>query len=102
MFFLKSHDNYAFCHAIDVAVVDLILAKRLGLNRNDLRKLALSCLLHDIRIPLLVEITTGGNVYANLSSDRPNRPALSTESILSTMNVLSSSYFTKGNIPFDL
>ncbi|MHB1005685.1 MAG: HD-GYP domain-containing protein [Chloroflexota bacterium] len=45
---LKSHDNYTFEHSVEVTVVGLMLARRLHFSSDDLRTLALGCLLHDI------------------------------------------------------
>jgi putative nucleotidyltransferase with HDIG domain len=45
---LKTHNEYTFQHSVDVAVVGVILGKRLGLSLERLRELALGCLLHDI------------------------------------------------------
>jgi putative nucleotidyltransferase with HDIG domain len=45
---LKTHNEYTFQHSVDVAVVGLLLAKRVGLPIDRLRELALGCLLHDI------------------------------------------------------
>lgn len=45
---LKTHNEYTFQHSVDVAVVALLLAKRVGLPVDRLRELALGCLLHDI------------------------------------------------------
>jgi HD-GYP domain-containing protein (c-di-GMP phosphodiesterase class II) len=45
---LKSHSEYTFQHSVDVAVLGVLLGKRLGMPRDRLRELALGCLLHDI------------------------------------------------------
>lgn len=45
---LKSHDNYSFEHSIEVTVVGVMLGKRLRMDLEDLRELALGCLIHDI------------------------------------------------------
>ncbi|MHB1413655.1 MAG: HD-GYP domain-containing protein [Chloroflexota bacterium] len=45
---LKSHDNYSFCHSVDVTIAGLLIGKRLWLERGLLRQLAQGCLLHDI------------------------------------------------------
>jgi putative nucleotidyltransferase with HDIG domain len=45
---LKSHDNYTFEHSVDVAVYGVMLGRKLALDREYLRDLALGCLLHDI------------------------------------------------------
>jgi putative nucleotidyltransferase with HDIG domain len=45
---LKSHDNYTFEHSVDVAFYGVILGRRLALDSQDLKDLALGCLLHDI------------------------------------------------------
>jgi HD-GYP domain-containing protein (c-di-GMP phosphodiesterase class II) len=45
---LKTHNEYTFQHSVDVAVVGVLLGKRVGLPVGRLRELALGCLLHDI------------------------------------------------------
>jgi putative nucleotidyltransferase with HDIG domain len=45
---LKTHSEYTFQHSVDVAVLGVLLGKRLGMPRERLRELALGCLLHDI------------------------------------------------------
>lgn len=45
---LKSHDNYTFEHSVDVAIYGVMLGRRLALDHEYLRDLALGCLLHDI------------------------------------------------------
>lgn len=45
---LKSHDNYTFEHSVDVAFYGVMLGRRLALDSQDLKDLALGCLLHDI------------------------------------------------------
>lgn len=45
---LKSHDNYSFCHSVDVTIIGLLLGRRLWLDRDRLRQLAKGCLLHDV------------------------------------------------------
>jgi len=45
---LKSHSSYTFEHSVDVAVVGVMLGKRLALPYDRLRELALGCLMHDI------------------------------------------------------
>jgi putative nucleotidyltransferase with HDIG domain len=45
---LKSHDNYTFEHSVDVAFYGVVLGRRLALDNEYLKDLALGCLLHDI------------------------------------------------------
>jgi HD-GYP domain-containing protein (c-di-GMP phosphodiesterase class II) len=45
---LKSHDNYTFEHSVDVAFYGVMLGRKLALDNEYLRDLALGCLLHDI------------------------------------------------------
>ncbi|MCC6178037.1 MAG: HD-GYP domain-containing protein [Chloroflexi bacterium] len=45
---LKSHNDYTFQHSVDVAVVGILLGRTAGLPRDQLRELALGCLLHDL------------------------------------------------------
>jgi HD-GYP domain-containing protein (c-di-GMP phosphodiesterase class II) len=45
---LKSHDNYTFEHSVDVAFYGVMLGRRLALDSEYLKDLALGCLVHDI------------------------------------------------------
>jgi len=45
---LKTHSSYTFEHSVDVAVIGVLLGRRIGLPRERLRELALGCLMHDI------------------------------------------------------
>lgn len=45
---LKSHDNYTFEHSVDVAFYGVMLGRKLALDNEYLKDLALGCLLHDI------------------------------------------------------
>ncbi|TAK22153.1 MAG: HD domain-containing protein [Chloroflexota bacterium] len=44
---LKTHDNYTFCHSIDVTISAIMIGKRMHFDRAALRDLALGCILHD-------------------------------------------------------
>ncbi|HSK23769.1 MAG TPA: HD-GYP domain-containing protein [Egicoccus sp.] len=45
---LKTHSSYTFEHSVDVAVIGVLLGKRLAMPYERLRELALGCLMHDI------------------------------------------------------
>jgi len=45
---IKSFDNYTFEHSIDTAVLSIIIAKRLFLDKDKLRQIAIGEFLHDI------------------------------------------------------
>jgi HD-GYP domain-containing protein (c-di-GMP phosphodiesterase class II) len=45
---LKTHNDYTFQHSLDVAVLGILLGRTAGLPRDQLRELALGCLLHDL------------------------------------------------------
>lgn len=45
---LKTHNGYTFQHSVDVAVLGILLGRTAGLPRDQLRELALGCLLHDL------------------------------------------------------
>lgn len=45
---IKVFDDYTFYHCVNVAILSIILGISLNLNRNDLYKLSLAALLHDI------------------------------------------------------
>lgn len=45
---LKTHHSDTFTHSVDVAVISIVLGRRAGLDRQQLRELGLGALLHDI------------------------------------------------------
>ncbi len=45
---IKSFDNYTFHHSVNVAVLSIIMGISLNLNKNELYKLAMGALLHDV------------------------------------------------------
>jgi len=45
---IKSFDNYTYEHSIDTAILSLIIAKKLTLDREKLRQIAIGVFLHDI------------------------------------------------------
>jgi HD-GYP domain-containing protein (c-di-GMP phosphodiesterase class II) len=60
---LKTHNDYTYQHSVDVAAVGTLLGQRAGLDREELRELALGCLVHDI-----------GKVYIdNAILDKPGK-----------------------------
>lgn len=44
---IKSKDNYTYCHCVNVAVLCVMLGRKMGANKPYLKKLALGGLLHD-------------------------------------------------------
>jgi HD-GYP domain-containing protein (c-di-GMP phosphodiesterase class II) len=44
---IKTHDNYTFCHSVDVTITAIMLGKKFYFDRPALRQLALGCMLHD-------------------------------------------------------
>ena len=45
---LKTYDNYTFQHSIDVAIVSIMIGRKIGFNKKRLRELGIGCILHDI------------------------------------------------------
>ncbi|MDY6935367.1 MAG: HD domain-containing protein [Spirochaetota bacterium] len=45
---LKNYDEYTYVHSINVGILAIILAKKLGLNENDTKKIGLGAFVHDI------------------------------------------------------
>lgn len=45
---LRSHDDVTFNHSINVTVTALLIGKQLHLNQQDLKRLGVGCMLHDI------------------------------------------------------
>src|SRR5690554_6187181 len=45
---LKEHDNYTYCHSVNVCIIATIMGKHLGLPRDKLKELAMGTLLHDL------------------------------------------------------
>ena len=60
---LKTHNDYTLQHSVDVSVLGILLGQTAGLPRDQLRELALGCLLHDL-----------GKMYINEAIlDKPGR-----------------------------
>lgn len=52
---LKTSDEYTFKHSVDVATIAMIVAKRMGLSKQEIHEIGMSGLLHDVgkmKIPL--------------------------------------------------
>ena len=45
---LKTHDNYTYAHSVNVCILSVLTGKTIGMNRFDLRDMAIGALLHDI------------------------------------------------------
>ncbi|MBT4484867.1 MAG: HD-GYP domain-containing protein [Candidatus Latescibacteria bacterium] len=45
---IKTYDNYTFQHSIDVAIVSIMIARKIGLPTKRLREIGIGCLLHDM------------------------------------------------------
>lgn len=45
---LKTHDNYTYAHSVNVCILAVLTGKTIGLNRYDLRDLAIGAILHDV------------------------------------------------------
>src|SRR5205085_10922422 len=45
---LRAHDDYTFCHSVNVAMTAVFIGQRFFLDRTSLRHLALGCILHDV------------------------------------------------------
>lgn len=45
---IKAHDTYTFQHSIDVTIMAIVLAKKMGWDRQRLKSFAMGCFLHDI------------------------------------------------------
>jgi HD-GYP domain-containing protein (c-di-GMP phosphodiesterase class II) len=53
----KSYENYHYYHPVNVAILSVALGKKIGMNRLELRNLAMTALLHDagkVEIPASV------------------------------------------------
>ncbi|HHU90659.1 MAG TPA: HD-GYP domain-containing protein [Clostridiaceae bacterium] len=45
---VSTYDDSTFIHSINVMLLSLVVANRLGMDRSEVKRVALSCLLHDI------------------------------------------------------
>ncbi|MDP6042349.1 MAG: HD-GYP domain-containing protein, partial [Candidatus Latescibacteria bacterium] len=45
---IKTHDNYTFQHSIDVTIMGLLLARKIGWKKEQLMIFGIGCLLHDV------------------------------------------------------
>ncbi len=78
---LKTHDNYTFCHSVDVAIVAILLGKKLFFTRDQLRSLATGCFLHDIGKVQIdpVVLTKPGQLTAEEFHQMRQHPAIGFE-----------------------
>lgn len=71
---LKTYDNYTFQHSIDVAIVSIMIGRKIGLPTKRLRELGMGCLLHDM-----------GKIF--IPVDIVNKPAKLTEEEFEAMKM---------------
>lgn len=45
---LKNYDEYTFSHSVNVSVLSMLIAERMGLNKSDTAQIGVAALLHDI------------------------------------------------------
>lgn len=45
---IKVHDNYTFQHSIDVSIMGILLARKIGWDKERLKAFGVGCILHDI------------------------------------------------------
>lgn len=45
---LRAHDDYTFCHSVNVAIISLSLAQKMGYSEEEIKLVGLGGLLHDI------------------------------------------------------
>ena len=45
---IKTYDDYTFQHSIDVAIVSIMIGRKIGLPTKRLRELGMGCILHDM------------------------------------------------------
>ncbi|MCB1158224.1 MAG: HD-GYP domain-containing protein [Leptospiraceae bacterium] len=45
---LRNHDDYTFCHSVNVAIISLSLAQKMGYSDEEIKLIGLGGLLHDI------------------------------------------------------
>lgn len=45
---IKDYDEYTFSHSVNVSVLSMLIADRMGLGRNDIAQIGVAGLLHDI------------------------------------------------------
>ncbi len=45
---LKEHNEYAYVHSVNVGIISMLLAKKMGLKENELREVGMGAFLHDV------------------------------------------------------
>jgi len=48
IFEIRNHDNYTYLHSVKVGIIAIIMGKNLGLEKDQIKELAVGALLHDI------------------------------------------------------
>lgn len=68
---IKTHDGYTFQHSIDVSIMGLVLAKKMGWDEERLRAFGVGCILHDVgKIFIDKEILTKPDRLSDEEFDR--------------------------------
>lgn len=45
---IRSHDGYTYAHSVNVCIISLMIGSRMGLTRQELEKMGIGALLHDV------------------------------------------------------
>jgi len=61
---LKSHDEYAYVHSVNVGILAMMLAKKAGMKENDVRDVGLGAFLHDVG-----KVNTPGDIVWKMDGD---------------------------------
>jgi len=70
---IRSYDDVIFSHSINVAVTALMIGKRLSINHQDLKRLGVGAMLHDIGKIFTSSATTGDQQTTSRSTIDQNR-----------------------------
>ncbi|HSV30482.1 MAG TPA: HD-GYP domain-containing protein, partial [Atribacteraceae bacterium] len=84
---LRQHDDSVFAHSVNVAALSVYLGKFLGMDRKELRILALGAIMHDLgkmKIPAAI-LNKNGQLNVNEWSDIEKHPAWSAEILLENL-----------------
>lgn len=45
---LKEHNEYAYIHSVNVGIISMLLAKKMGMKENEIREVGMGAFLHDV------------------------------------------------------
>lgn len=87
---LKEYNEYAYVHSVNVGIVSMLLAKKIGMKENDVREIGMGAFLHDVG-----KINTPAEIVWKLDGDTEEEKKIVREHPLFGHSILKSA----GGVP---